>query len=501
MTTKKLIVVLGMHRSGTSALTRGLAALSVQLGGNLMPAAKGVNEKGFWEDLDIYRLNERILRKLGTSWHNLSCVDIDRIADHGFSEERSEAIDLLNQKTHKNGAFAFKDPRTAILLPFWQSVFKQVKISEYYLVSVRNPLEVAQSLLKRDSMDSVKGVVLWAKHVASILQYTEGKKRLFVSYSALMASPDRQLERIASAFSLPMPPSDTIAFKEYVTEFLDDSLRNHKFANEELIASNVVPDDIKRLYKIVDEWSKLSPHSNATMKPEDVRRTEDYLRCVEPLCQYADRLSETLSRQRTLNAELQITNRKLEEENRINSARQLEELRQTKETIVQLRAERDKTKVRFQSHIETIERDCDARVKEIESTYKSRFRAKLQGWDAERSELELQHAFRLDRQRAEMNDVLESFQQKSAVELCTLKREIHDRESQVQSNNERYQSQIQTLKSQELSLSLKLKRVLRQTGIREVELDRLRKELLDLRNSTSWRVTAPFRFVSALLKR
>src|SRR5688500_3885472 len=123
MTTKKekrLIVVLGMHRSGTSAVARSLQVMNVALGDNLMPALKDVNEAGFWEDLDIYTLNDELLNSIGSSWHHLSPiqpVDVDTLrTNDGFAK----ASTLLQQKLGKNEVLVFKDPRTAKLLPFWK---------------------------------------------------------------------------------------------------------------------------------------------------------------------------------------------------------------------------------------------------------------------------------------------------------------------------------------------------------------------------------------------
>src|SRR5882724_9597278 len=58
---QRLIVVLGMHRSGTSAMTRALQAMGVELGSRLMPPVEGENDKGFWEDLELNALNIEVL--------------------------------------------------------------------------------------------------------------------------------------------------------------------------------------------------------------------------------------------------------------------------------------------------------------------------------------------------------------------------------------------------------------------------------------------------------
>ena len=72
---KKLIVVLGMHRSGTSVTAKSLQVLGVDLGDNLMPAIRNNNEAGFWEDVDINNFNIKLLDKIGSDWDRLTLLD------------------------------------------------------------------------------------------------------------------------------------------------------------------------------------------------------------------------------------------------------------------------------------------------------------------------------------------------------------------------------------------------------------------------------------------
>lgn len=74
---KSIVVVLGMHRSGTSAITRGLMVLGVELGDNLMPPAAD-NNKGFFEDVDVNAINVELYRSLGhgQDWHTLAFVPV-----------------------------------------------------------------------------------------------------------------------------------------------------------------------------------------------------------------------------------------------------------------------------------------------------------------------------------------------------------------------------------------------------------------------------------------
>ena len=71
---KRLIIVLGMHRSGTSSLTKALAALDIDIGNDFIPNIASVNEKGFWEDLEINSLNIKILKSINTDWFKLGPI-------------------------------------------------------------------------------------------------------------------------------------------------------------------------------------------------------------------------------------------------------------------------------------------------------------------------------------------------------------------------------------------------------------------------------------------
>src|SRR5260370_33453248 len=120
---QRLIVVLGMHRSGTSTLTRALQAMGVELGSRLMPPVEGNNDKGFWEDLDLYELNIEMLGALKRDWHYLAPVGEDFVELLCGKGLLSRAEELLRLKVGQSPVFGFKDPRVSMLIPFWQRVF------------------------------------------------------------------------------------------------------------------------------------------------------------------------------------------------------------------------------------------------------------------------------------------------------------------------------------------------------------------------------------------
>ncbi len=71
---KRLVMILGMHRSGTSLITRGLKIFGVELGNNLMPPQES-NPKGFYEDLDINALDMEMLKAIEMDWDDVAPIE------------------------------------------------------------------------------------------------------------------------------------------------------------------------------------------------------------------------------------------------------------------------------------------------------------------------------------------------------------------------------------------------------------------------------------------
>lgn len=160
-----MIVVLGMDRSGSSLLTNVLHLLGMDLSENLVQA-KVDNPKGFFEDRDIVNLNERALKQLlrdedspaaflptPNEWFRQ--VEISAIA------KEMKAVVQANIERAVS-LWGFKDPRTARLLPLWDQVFSALDIEPHYILAIRDPRSVAQSLEKRNGYDQHMSQLRWA---------------------------------------------------------------------------------------------------------------------------------------------------------------------------------------------------------------------------------------------------------------------------------------------------------------------------------------------------
>ncbi len=252
---KRIIVVLGMHRSGTSVIARSLKVLGVELGDNLMPAVQNVNDKGFWEDMDFFSLNEEILDVLqGRVWHTIHPIFQKEFNDYSLAPLKIRATELLRKKIANTNVFGIKDPRFSILLPFWKEVFSFLDLDIYYVIAIRNPISTALSLQKRDGFELKKSYCLWLYHIVSCFVETEKQHRIVVNYDQVIADPESQLRRISEKLSLPFYSSE---FEDFTNNFISFDLRHSEFHLKDLeILADEIPKNVTQAFTILDSMSK-----------------------------------------------------------------------------------------------------------------------------------------------------------------------------------------------------------------------------------------------------
>ena len=241
----KLVVVLGMHRSGTSAITRGLEVLGVKLGDNLYPAAID-NPKGFWEDTDFLGINEELLAHLDYSVDRLGLIDWQMPSTDTVESLELKAEKLVSERCKKNALWGFKDPRTARLLPFWQAVFERVGCDVRYVIATRNPISIVESLYKRSGFEGGTTFYLWLEHLIPAISGTMNAKRVVVDYDQLLENPKLQLLRVAKALGVTAP--EPLALFAFESEFLDVGLRHTYFTMQDLERYPSVPLQVVTAY-------------------------------------------------------------------------------------------------------------------------------------------------------------------------------------------------------------------------------------------------------------
>jgi chromosome segregation ATPase len=179
------VLVAGMHRSGTSVVTRLLNAAGFHVGAEkeMMPAMPD-NPAGYWERMDFFKLNTMALEKAGVAWDTTQGDEVKTLGPALRNEIVGNFRDAV-QELEKHRPWAVKDPRFSVLLPLWKPLLADPVV----VICHRNPVEVATSLLGRDGMPMSIGVALWEVYNLAVIQNTRNVPRLFVAHQDLMKSP------------------------------------------------------------------------------------------------------------------------------------------------------------------------------------------------------------------------------------------------------------------------------------------------------------------------
>ncbi len=190
------VLVLGMHRSGTSAVTRllGMSGLNVGDADALLPAHPSDNPSGYWERADLNAINDDFLTTIGHAWNRVAGLDADGVATASDSEADARIESLIAQFDAQGRSWVIKDPRLSLTLPRWLPRLKH----PVCVIVVRDPREVAASMASgpRGTFTSAFVVALWTQYMHAALDALRGQRAIFVSYRAVLADPLAQSERI-----------------------------------------------------------------------------------------------------------------------------------------------------------------------------------------------------------------------------------------------------------------------------------------------------------------
>ena len=179
---RRALVVLGMHRSGTSAVAGCLQRLGVDLGPRLMPAT-AANRKGYYEHIDVVNLHDRLLMSLGVGWDTITPWPERWWEDERTARFRVELLGLLRRDFGPAVLWGIKDPRMCRLLRWWRSLWAELATEPVFLIVVRDPRQVAASLQRRDGISQTKSYVLWWHYMLAAERETRGQSRFFLDFT------------------------------------------------------------------------------------------------------------------------------------------------------------------------------------------------------------------------------------------------------------------------------------------------------------------------------
>ena len=247
----RTVVVLGVGRSGTSAITRGLGALGVELGDRLRGATRLKNPTGFYEDTDLLRINKRLKRILDVRGESVRLLEPDWWKQPTVEQLRDDAVAIIRRRFGGCPLWGYKYARTLRFMPFWTAVFDAADIDTRYLMAIRNPLSVARS---RARLDPWRGTqeqsdLEWLVNVVPYFRQVRERPLVVADFDLFMADPAAQLQRIARGLDLPLSAEVQASVKAFGDEFLDPSLRHSRHGADDLDRDGRVNDLTRTAYR------------------------------------------------------------------------------------------------------------------------------------------------------------------------------------------------------------------------------------------------------------
>jgi len=226
------LVVLGMHRSGTSCITRIIGLNGAEAGDNIIGATES-NRCGHWEHLRAHRLNENILRMSSGSWEN------PPTEVRATLQIRLRMLKFLSTLHSDQRTAVWKDPRTVLTFPVW----KPLMMNYMPVVVFRHPMSVACSLEKRDQFSIAKGLHLWTEYNQRILDIVDAEDRvLYIDFDGGLDHIRSQMKRLTQIDS-------QLQYDPASIEFYDEGLRT---ADER---TKIPDEEAKRIYVTLRDFA------------------------------------------------------------------------------------------------------------------------------------------------------------------------------------------------------------------------------------------------------
>jgi hypothetical protein len=247
-TPRTCLLILGMHRSGTSAITRVLNLMGAELPKQLVGAKLG-NDAGHWEPERLVLLHDQMLAEAGSSWHDLRPLDLTQFSGDRLTYYRSMIKSIIGDEFGSASVFVLKDPRICRFVGVYKTVLSELGVRMQPIIMIRNPLEVSASLSARDNISTAYGLLLWLRHCLDVEKHTRGMSRVFFSYDRVVNDMPSVIaclrESLGSYLSLSPNLSD---INNLALRFIRRDLRHQTSSPDEVDHSLLTRTWIKEAY-------------------------------------------------------------------------------------------------------------------------------------------------------------------------------------------------------------------------------------------------------------
>ncbi|PZV33240.1 class I SAM-dependent methyltransferase [Mesorhizobium kowhaii] len=245
---RKAILVLGMHRSGTSALGGVINALGAAGPKNPL-SANSHNPRGFWESARLYLANNDLLTSANSSWSDWRPLDPRWMQSPAAERHRHKIRAILDNEFGDEPLFFVKDPRICRFVPLLSSILAEMAVDAVAFLPVRNPLEVALSLKRRDGLPLPRSLMLWLRHVLDAEHHSRGMPRYFLRHEDFLIDWRRHMDRAAEATGVVWPARSSQSDVE-IEQFLTADLHHERASIEDMRNHPDVTPLVRKTYDI-----------------------------------------------------------------------------------------------------------------------------------------------------------------------------------------------------------------------------------------------------------
>ncbi|MCF6226116.1 MAG: glycosyltransferase [Xanthomonadales bacterium] len=211
---KHCVIVLGMHRSGTSSITRAILDLGFDLLSETLPSHPTDNPNGYWESKDLVHANNRILTRAQSHWKDINPLPNTDSISQAVVEYQSEIDRLIQSALGRSNQIVIKDPRICRLLPFMLPIINKRFDNLAVITIIRQAEPVFNSLNMRSKdptttdgsiIDRNHAYALWLRYNLDAEINSQGLNRLKINHKDWCNQPTIISETIqkylASIFS------------------------------------------------------------------------------------------------------------------------------------------------------------------------------------------------------------------------------------------------------------------------------------------------------------
>jgi hypothetical protein len=268
---RRLVLVAGMGRSGTSLMTGILGKVGFHIPQPEIGADE-TNPRGFGEPEWVVNFHKRVMRKLRVTVYDARPAAWQMTDATAADEEiRGELRQWLKEELDQAEAVVVKDPRVGWFLTLWTACAADLGVPTSFVGMMRHPAESLTSARKwyGDWQTDASRAASWLNVMLETERKTRELPRAFVRYEDLLANWDQQMRRVGEAFGDPLLSGLERSRFPQVDEFVDPTLHRNRVGWEELEVPPSVRDMAERV------WGELQPLADAGGDGPDVRAALD----------------------------------------------------------------------------------------------------------------------------------------------------------------------------------------------------------------------------------